>query len=57
METKIKIKTEDDKNICEQCYIAPADDLHSCPYNDGMGGLSRECNCCASCVAQCEYEL
>jgi hypothetical protein len=52
------LEEKKDPNICEQCYMNGAsDELHSCPYSDGMGGLEKKCNCCSSCVAQCEYEI
>jgi hypothetical protein len=42
---------------CQNCKSAPAKDPHSCPYNEEMGGLNRQCNCCSDCTRRCAEDV
>ena len=39
--------------ICEQCKKRPAEDEHTCPYDEMLGDGDTMCNCCPDCEAFC----
>jgi hypothetical protein len=54
-ETLFKLLKND---VCHQCKINVAEDLHTCPYREDIDGdCETTCNCCADCEYCCCQEI
>jgi hypothetical protein len=43
---------------CDKCKDAPAEPLHSCPYQaDVHNNDEFQCDCCASCTHECAMDV
>ncbi len=41
-------------DLCSHCGRNPADDLHGCPYQEGINAnYEFECDCCRECFREC----
>lgn len=43
---------------CQNCGKHPAEELHSCPFQEEINDNSEAgCNCCADCVHECCMDI
>ena len=48
----------DEEELCPSCHIRRKSDYpHPCPYNDAMGGMLKECQCCKDCERDCKQSI
>lgn len=44
----------DEEELCPSCKIRSKSEYpHPCPYNEEMGDIIIECNCCEDCEHDC----
>ncbi len=52
------VESGGDAGLCQSCGKAPAQSLHSCPYQEDVNNDKEyRCNCCQDCLESCAQDI